>query len=145
MIAANTPPLLGSNVYREFWADTHYLRRNALTIKERRYQFFAKRTQKVSLFNPGAPGGGPMRAGIPVADLSASLFCAMGIMTALLEVSGEGQWVQASLLQAQVFMLDFQAARTAWTCAPQRFSVTDCSIKCCGVRFPATKGRKFRD
>lgn len=61
----------------------------------------------------GAPGGGPMRAGIPVADLTAGLFCALGILTALLErdVSGEGQWVQTSLLQAQVFMLDFQAAR----------------------------------
>lgn len=61
----------------------------------------------------GAPGQGPMRAGIPVADLTAGLFCAMGILTALLEreVSGEGQWVQTSLLQAQIFMLDFQAAR----------------------------------
>ena len=56
---------------------------------------------------------GPVRAGIPVADLTAGLFCALGIMTALLErdVSGEGQWVQTSLLQAQIFMLDFQAAR----------------------------------
>jgi formyl-CoA transferase len=61
----------------------------------------------------GAPGQGPMRVGIPVADLTAGLFCALGVMTALLEreVSGEGQWVQTSLLQAQIFMLDFQAAR----------------------------------
>src|SRR5437763_538317 len=61
----------------------------------------------------GAPGEGPMRVGIPVADLTAGLFCAMGIMVALLErdVSGEGQWVQSSLLQAQIFMLDFQASR----------------------------------
>jgi crotonobetainyl-CoA:carnitine CoA-transferase CaiB-like acyl-CoA transferase len=61
----------------------------------------------------GAPGQGPMRAGIPVADLAAGLFCAIGILTALLErdVSGEGQWVQTSLLQAQIFMLDFQASR----------------------------------
>jgi crotonobetainyl-CoA:carnitine CoA-transferase CaiB-like acyl-CoA transferase len=61
----------------------------------------------------GAPGGGPMRVGIPVADLTAGLFCALGILTALLErdVSGKGQWVQTSLLQAQIFMLDFQAAR----------------------------------
>jgi crotonobetainyl-CoA:carnitine CoA-transferase CaiB-like acyl-CoA transferase len=61
----------------------------------------------------GAPGGGPMRVGIPVADLTAGLFCAMGVLTALLErdVSGEGQWVQTSLLQAQIFMQDFQAAR----------------------------------
>jgi formyl-CoA transferase len=61
----------------------------------------------------GLPGQGPVRAGIPVADLSAGLLCALGILTALLEreVSGEGQWVQTSLLQAQIFMLDFQAAR----------------------------------
>ncbi len=61
----------------------------------------------------GAPGGGPMRVGIPVADLTAGLFCALGILTALLEreTSGEGQWVSTSLLQAQIFMLDFQASR----------------------------------
>ncbi len=61
----------------------------------------------------GLPGQGPVRVGIPVADLSAGLSCAMGILTALLEreVSGKGQWVQTSLLQAQIFMLDFQAAR----------------------------------
>ena len=61
----------------------------------------------------GEPGGGPMRVGIPIADLTAGLFCAQGIMIALLEreVSGQGQWVQTSLLQAQAFMLDFQAAR----------------------------------
>jgi crotonobetainyl-CoA:carnitine CoA-transferase CaiB-like acyl-CoA transferase len=61
----------------------------------------------------GLPGQGPVRVGIPVADLCAGLFCALGIQTALLEreVSGEGQWVQSSLLQAQIFMLDFQAAR----------------------------------
>ena len=61
----------------------------------------------------GAPGGGPMRVGIPVADLTAGLFAAQGILTALLEreASGEGQWVQVSLLAAQVAMMDFQAAR----------------------------------
>jgi crotonobetainyl-CoA:carnitine CoA-transferase CaiB-like acyl-CoA transferase len=65
----------------------------------------------------GLPGQGPVRVGIPVADLTAGLFCAMGILTALLEreVSGKGQWVRTSLLQAQIFMLDFQAAR--WTVA----------------------------
>ncbi len=61
----------------------------------------------------GIPGQGPVRVGIPVADLSAGLFCAMGILTALLdrETSGKGQWVKTSLLQAQIFMLDFQATR----------------------------------
>jgi formyl-CoA transferase len=61
----------------------------------------------------GLPGQGPVRVGIPVADLCAGLFAAQGILVALLEreASGEGQWIQTSLLQAQVFMLDFQAAR----------------------------------
>ncbi|MCC6889343.1 MAG: CoA transferase [Hyphomicrobiales bacterium] len=61
----------------------------------------------------GLPGQGPVRAGIPIADLCAGLFCAMGILTALLERehSGRGQHVTTSLLQAQIFMLDFQAAR----------------------------------
>src|ERR1700723_1744523 len=61
----------------------------------------------------GLPGQGPVRAGIPVADLSAGILCAQGILLALLERqgSGEGQWVTTSLLQAQVFMLDFQASR----------------------------------
>jgi formyl-CoA transferase len=54
-----------------------------------------------------------VRVGIPVADLGAGIFCAMGILVALLEreVSGEGQWVQSSLLGAQISLLDFQAAR----------------------------------
>ena len=63
----------------------------------------------------GAAGQGPMRVGIPIADLTAGLFCAMGIMVALLEreTSGKGQAIDTSLLQAQLFMLDFQASR--WT------------------------------
>ena len=63
----------------------------------------------------GLPGQGPVRVGIPVADLTAGIFCAMGILVALLEreQSGEGQWVQSNLLAAQIAMLDFQAAR--WT------------------------------
>src|ERR1700688_4346584 len=61
----------------------------------------------------GKPGEGPMRVGIPVADLTAGLFCAFGILIALFEreQSGEGQRVETSLLQAQICMLDFQAAR----------------------------------
>ncbi len=61
----------------------------------------------------GLPGQGPVRVGIPIADLCAGIFASQGIMIALLEreVSGKGQWVQSSLLQAQIFMLDFQASR----------------------------------
>jgi formyl-CoA transferase len=61
----------------------------------------------------GMPGQGPMRVGIPIADLSAGLYCSLGILVALLarDETGEGQWVQTSLLQAQIAMLDFQATR----------------------------------
>jgi len=61
----------------------------------------------------GFPGQGPLRVGIPVADLSAGLFAALAILVALIEreKSGKGQAVETSLLQAQIFMLDFQAAR----------------------------------
>jgi formyl-CoA transferase len=61
----------------------------------------------------GLPGQGPVRAGIPIADLCAGLFCALGILVALLEreKSKQGQHITTSLLQAQIFMLDFQAAR----------------------------------
>jgi formyl-CoA transferase len=62
----------------------------------------------------GEPGQVPQRAGIPVADLCAGLYCALGVLIALAErsVTGTGRWVQTSLLQAQVAMLDFQA--TTW-------------------------------
>jgi formyl-CoA transferase len=61
----------------------------------------------------GLPGQGPVRVGIPIADLSAGLLTSLGILVALLEreKSRKGQQVTSSLLQAQIFMLDFQAAR----------------------------------
>ena len=63
----------------------------------------------------GLPGQGPVRVGVPIADLTAGMYLAIGILTALVEreASGEGQWVHTSLLEAQIAMLDFQAAR--WT------------------------------
>ncbi len=61
----------------------------------------------------GEPGRGPMRVGIPIADLTAGIFLSQGILLALIQrgQTGVGQWVQTSLLQAEIFMLDFQAAR----------------------------------
>ncbi len=71
----------------------------------------------------GLPGQGPVRAGIAISDSSAGIYCAFGIVLALLERehSGEGQWVNTSLLQALIAMLDFQAARwlIAHEVAPQ--------------------------
>jgi crotonobetainyl-CoA:carnitine CoA-transferase CaiB-like acyl-CoA transferase len=63
----------------------------------------------------GLPGTGPTRAGIPVADLAAGLYLAVGVLVALhdRERTGQGRWVQTSLLEAMIGMMDFQAAR--WT------------------------------
>jgi formyl-CoA transferase len=61
----------------------------------------------------GLPGQGPVRAGIAISDLTAGNLLAFGIMVALFERerTGVGRWVHTSLLESQVFMLDFQAAR----------------------------------
>ncbi len=61
----------------------------------------------------GPKGGGPVRSGAAISDMTAGMLTAGGIMAALLEreSSGEGQWLHTSLLQAQIFILDFQAAR----------------------------------
>jgi len=61
----------------------------------------------------GIPGDGPVRVGIPIADLCAGIFAAQGILVALLEreTSGQGQWVQTSLLESMVAMMDFQTSR----------------------------------
>jgi len=61
----------------------------------------------------GFEDGPPTRAGTAVADLSAGLYAATGILVAITErtQSGQGQWVQTSLLQAQIALMDFQAAR----------------------------------
>lgn len=61
----------------------------------------------------GEPGRGPMRVGIPIDDLTAGNLLALGIMMALFdrERTGVGRWVTTSLLEAQIFMLDFQGSR----------------------------------
>ena len=61
----------------------------------------------------GIPGQGPVRVGIPIADLCAGIFLAQGILVALIEreTTGEGKWVHTSLLEAMLSMLDFQASR----------------------------------
>ena len=61
----------------------------------------------------GLPGQGPVRVGIAINDTASGILLANGIVLALLEreKSGEGQWVHTSLIEAQLFMLDFQAAR----------------------------------
>ncbi|MGQ4808175.1 Acetyl-CoA:oxalate CoA-transferase [Candidatus Entotheonellaceae bacterium PAL068K] len=63
----------------------------------------------------GLPGQGPVRVGIPIADLCSGIFLAQGILVALYEreSTGEGKWVTTSLLEAMISMLDFQGSR--WT------------------------------
>ena len=63
----------------------------------------------------GEPSTPPTRVGIAIADMAAGQLLATGVLLALLERarSGRGQWVQVSLLEALLSMLDFQAAR--WT------------------------------
>jgi crotonobetainyl-CoA:carnitine CoA-transferase CaiB-like acyl-CoA transferase len=60
----------------------------------------------------GHHGQGPVRAGAAIGDVSSGLYCSIGILIALLEreSSGEGQWVQTSLLESMFGLLDFQAA-----------------------------------
>src|SRR3954471_23464984 len=61
----------------------------------------------------GLPEQGPVRVGIAIADLCAGIYAAQGILVALLEreASGRGQWVHTSLLEAMVYMMDFQTSR----------------------------------
>jgi formyl-CoA transferase len=61
----------------------------------------------------GFPGQGPLRAGLPLADLTAGFMAAHGVMVALYERerSGRGQWVHTSLVQAMIRLMDLQAAR----------------------------------
>ena len=63
----------------------------------------------------GLPGTEPTRAGIPVSDLAAGLYLAIGVLVALhdRDRTGTGRWVQTSLLESMIAMMDFQAAR--WT------------------------------
>src|SRR5665213_2918650 len=61
----------------------------------------------------GEAGRGPMRVGIAVSDMAAGTLLALGVMMALFQRqrTGEGQYVHTSLLETQLFMLDFQASR----------------------------------
>ncbi|MGH6993768.1 MAG: CaiB/BaiF CoA transferase family protein, partial [Caulobacteraceae bacterium] len=61
----------------------------------------------------GEPGRGPMRVGVAVNDVMAGTILALAILIALYQraTTGEGRYVTTSLLEAQIFLLDFQAAR----------------------------------
>jgi len=61
----------------------------------------------------GEKGGGPLKVGIAVTDIATGMFAATGILTALYhrERTGQGQHVDASMLDGQVSWLTYQAGR----------------------------------
>jgi crotonobetainyl-CoA:carnitine CoA-transferase CaiB-like acyl-CoA transferase len=104
----------------------------------------------------GPPGSGPWRVGVPISDLCAGLYLAHGMMAALIERerSGQGQWVQTSLLEAAVAMLDFQATRwlidgevppQAGNDHPTGFPTGVFPVKDGTINIAATGDRQFRD
>lgn len=104
----------------------------------------------------GPPGSGPWRVGVPISDLCAGLYLAHGIMAALIERerSGRGQWVQTSLLEAMVAMLDFQATRwlidgevppQAGNDHPTAFPMGVFPTRDGAVNIAASGGRMFND
>ena len=50
----------------------------------------------------GEPGGDPVKSGVPLSDLSAGMYCALGILNAYIarQTTGEGQYVETSLFEA---------------------------------------------
>jgi formyl-CoA transferase len=54
----------------------------------------------------GTPGGTPVKCGLPVGDLGAGMFCALGIVAAVhaRTTTGEGQYVETSLFEAALAM-----------------------------------------
>jgi crotonobetainyl-CoA:carnitine CoA-transferase CaiB-like acyl-CoA transferase len=61
----------------------------------------------------GHPGGPPTRLGVPIADIGGGMFAAYAIVAALFdrERSGEGTYVDVSMLGGQVAMLTYQAGQ----------------------------------
>lgn len=65
----------------------------------------------------GEPGRSPVRAGIPIADLNAGMYAAIGILAALHERqrTGRGRFVDVSMLDAQLAMTSYQGASALLT------------------------------
>jgi len=59
----------------------------------------------------GAPGGGPQKVGVAVADLMTGMYAATGILAALrhAQITGQGQHIDLALLDTQVGWLANQA------------------------------------
>jgi crotonobetainyl-CoA:carnitine CoA-transferase CaiB-like acyl-CoA transferase len=59
----------------------------------------------------GIPGIPPVRTGVPIGDLAAGMFAAIGILAALLqrEATGRGQHVDVAMLDSQISLLSYLA------------------------------------
>jgi crotonobetainyl-CoA:carnitine CoA-transferase CaiB-like acyl-CoA transferase len=60
----------------------------------------------------GEPDGDPIKCGVPIGDLSAGLFCAVGILSALAarERTGRGQMIDTSLFEGALALSVWEAA-----------------------------------
>lgn len=60
----------------------------------------------------GEPGSNPVKAGVPVGDLSAGLFCVLGILSALIgrQKTGQGQHVDVSLFEACLSLMVWETS-----------------------------------
>lgn len=60
----------------------------------------------------GEPGGGPMKVGIPISDLTTGLYATISVLAALnhRHATGEGQQIDLALLDTQVALLANQAS-----------------------------------
>jgi crotonobetainyl-CoA:carnitine CoA-transferase CaiB-like acyl-CoA transferase len=65
----------------------------------------------------GEPDGPPTRMGLPMADLCGGLFAVIGVLSAIheRETTGEGQFIDFSMLDGMVSMLMYMATRVFMT------------------------------
>jgi crotonobetainyl-CoA:carnitine CoA-transferase CaiB-like acyl-CoA transferase len=70
----------------------------------------------------GAPGGGPQRAGVPIADIITGMYASIAICAALAhrERSGAGQHLDLALLDSQIALLAYQNTNYFATGVPPR-------------------------
>lgn len=70
----------------------------------------------------GAPGGGPQRAGVPIADIITGMYASIAVCAALAHraQSGQGQHLDLALLDSQIALLAYQNTNYFATGKPPR-------------------------
>jgi len=70
----------------------------------------------------GAPGGGPQRAGVPIADIITGMYASIAVCAALAHraQSGKGQHLDLALLDSQIALLAYQNTNYFATGKPPR-------------------------